>query len=144
MPLERFKNRNHQPEWPEIYAAIAAPLNDCWSALDQYMRETYQTEPEPVFGPSYGWSFRYRKAGKPLCEIYPEHGSFTVQVVLGKKESEQALAAVELLGPNVRACLENTKAFHDGRWLFIQVQQPRDIEDIQRLVAFKRPVPKKK
>lgn len=144
MAFERFKDRNHQPTREEIIEAIAVPLNDCWAALDIYLRETYGIDTEPVFGPSYGWSFRYRKSGKPLCEIYPEHGSFTVQVVLGKKESDQAFAEIETFGPNVRTCLEKTPAYHDGRWLFIQIQEPRDIEDIQRLVLMKRPAPKKK
>lgn len=144
MPFERFKDRNHPPTREEILTAITSPLNDCWAALDAFLRDTYQVDSEPVFGPSYGWSYRYRKGGRPLCEVYPEHDSFTVQVVLGKKEAEQALAQADLLGPNVRSRLENTPAYHDGRWLFIQVQDPRDIEDIQRLVLIKRPAPKKR
>jgi hypothetical protein len=51
---------------------------------------------------------------------------------------------VDELGPAVRGCLESTHVYHDGRWLFIPVQSLRDVEDIQRLVTYKRPAPKKK
>lgn len=143
MTFERMMDRSKLPTEEEIQAHIGQPVNDCWAALDRYMKETYQVELQPVFGPSYGWSTRYRKGGRPLCEILPEKGAFTVLVVLGKKEAEQAFAALDDFGPTVRVCLENTPAFHDGRWLWIRVHQPRDVEDIQRLVAYKRKPPKK-
>ncbi len=142
MTFERMLDRSKQPDSAEIMAFIGQPLAEQWNALDRYLQETYETEPQPVYSPTYGWSFRYRKS-RPLCEILPERGAFTVLVVLGGKEAAEALGQVDALGPNVRACLENTPAFHDGRWLWIRVQDERDVEDIERLVLLKRKPVKK-
>ncbi len=139
MSYERMLDKTRQPTNPEILSYIGQPAGDCWSALNRYLRETYQIEPEVKFGGAkYGWQLSYRKGGRPLCDLYPENGAFTTLVVLGGKESAQALSDLDAFGRNVRACLENTPAFHDGRWLWIRVHQPRDVEDIQRLVLYKR------
>lgn len=140
---ERMLDRSKQPGSEEIIAFIGQPLGEQWVLLDAYLREAYEVEPQPDFSPTYGWSFRYRKS-RPLCEILPENGSFTVLVVLGGKEAAKALSQMDLLGPTVRTYLENTPPFHDGRWLWIRVQEARDVEDIKRLVALKRkPIQKK-
>jgi hypothetical protein len=85
-----------------------------------------------------------RKAGRALMNLSPDSEGFTALVVLGVKEAAQALAEVEKFGPNVRERLETAHIFHDGRWLWIRVQDPRDVEDIQRLLIIKKaPVRKK-
>lgn len=142
MTFERMLDRSKQPTSEDIVAFIGQPLGEQWILLDAYLREAYEIDPQPNYSLTYGWSFRYRKS-RPLCEILPEKGSFTVLVVLGGKEAAEALAQAGTLGPNVRACLENTQPFHDGRWLWIRVQEGRDVKDIQRLVALKRKPVKK-
>ena len=62
-------------------------------------------------------------------------------MVLGKEQVEQAYQLK--LGANVRACLENTPSFHDGRWLFIKASNAEDVADVEQLLALKRK-PKKK
>ncbi len=139
MAYERMLDKTHQPGEAEMLGFIGQPVSECWSALHAFLKDTYQVEPEFKFGGAkYGWVYSYRKGGRPLCDLFPESGAFTVLVVLGGKEAAEALSALDSFGPNVRACLENTPAFHDGRWLWIRVQQPRDVEDIQRLVLMKR------
>lgn len=139
MAYERMLDKSKQPTSGEMLDTIGQPISDCWNALNKSLAETYQIEAVTKFGGAkYGWVLSYRKGGRPLCDMFPEAGAFTALVVLGGKEAAQALAALPTFGPNVRACLENTPAFHDGRWLWIRVQDPRDVEDIQRLVQLKR------
>ena len=143
MAFEHMLDRNKQPNGDEIQDFVGQPLGGLWVAFDSYLKEAYAVEPQPCFSPKSGWSFRYRKGSRPLCEIIPEHGAFTVLVVLGAKEAAQALTALETFAPNVRGCLENARAFHDGRWLWIRVQGEQDIADIQRLILLKRKPVKK-
>jgi hypothetical protein len=139
MAYERMLDKTHRPGEAEILNCIGQPVNESWTALHAFLKDAYQVEPEFKFGGSkYGWVFSYRKGGRPLCDLFPESGSFTALVVLGRKEAAEALAALDSFGPNVRACLENTPAFQDGRWLWIRFQEPRDVADIQQLVLIKR------
>ncbi len=143
MAFERMGNKNHMPTEEEILAAIGQPAG-CWTALRRYLAETYQIEGDLKIGSEkYGWFLSFRKGGRPLCELFPEKGAFTALVVLGGKETAQARAELDSFGPNVRACLETSPSFHDGCWLWIRVQDARDVEDIQRLVLMKRKAVKK-
>jgi hypothetical protein len=145
MAYERMLDKTSQPNETEILDYITQPVSECWTALRRFLQQTYQVEPTLKFGGAkYGWQMAFRKGGRPLCDLYPENGTFTALVVLGGKEAAQALAALDSFGPTVRACLENAPAFHDGRWLWIRVQQPGDVDDIQRLVMMKRKPARKK
>ena len=79
--------------------------------MRQFLVETYDIA--PIYnsgGVKYGWNLQYRKGGRPLCEMYPEHGSFTALVILGKLELEQALGRAETFGAVVRSALSDTPA----------------------------------
>ncbi len=144
MSLQPLTDKTQPPDAAVLRAALGEQLYLYWVALDTWLRDTYVVEPLVQFGSAKtGWTFRYRKGGRPLCEMTPALGGFQVLVVLGAKESQRALAGADELGPSVRGYLESANVYHDGRWLFIPVQSTRDVEDIQRLVTFKRPVPKK-
>lgn len=143
MAYERMSDKTHTPAEDEILATIGQPAG-CWTALSRFLVATYQIEGVLKIGsPKYGWFLSFRKGGRPLCDMFPEHGAFTALVVLGGKETAQARAEQDTFGPNVRACLENSPSFHDGCWLWIRVQEPRDVEDIQRLLLIKRKPAKK-
>ena len=145
MSLQPLTDKTQPPDAAVLRAALGEQLYSYWTALDGWLRDTYAVEPLVQFGSAKsGWTFRYRKGGRPLCEMTPAQGRFQVLVVLGAKEAQRALAGAGDLGPSVRGCLESANVYHDGRWLFIHVQSARDVEDIQRLVIFKRPAPKKK
>lgn len=137
MAFERMLDQACLPDPQTVLGFIGSPVGVCWESLDRFLRDAYQIEPEPRFDKA-GWTLRYRKGGRPLCDVLPEAGAFTVLVVLGGKEGEQALSALDTFGPTVRDCLANARAYHDGRWLWIRVQTARDAEDVQRLVMLKR------
>ena len=140
---ERMLDKTTQPSDAEMLNAIGPGLADAWSALRHFLVETYAIV--PVFnsgGKKYGWNLQHRAGGRPLCEMYPEYGSFTALVVLGKAELEQALERLETFGPTVRQALVETPRFHDGCWMYIRVADPltcqRDVQDIEQLVLIKK------
>ncbi len=145
---ERMLDKTTQPSDAEMLNAIGPGLADAWSALRHFLVETYAIV--PVFnsgGKKYGWNLQHRAGGRPLCEMYPEYGSFTALVVLGKAELEQALERLETFGPTVRQALVETPRFHDGCWMYIRVADPltcqRDVQDIEQLVLIKKKPPKR-
>jgi len=111
--------------------------------------ETYEII--PTFnsgGKKYGWNIQHRTGGRPLCEMYPENGSFTVLVVLGKSELEQALGRIDTFSSIIRKALLETPRFHDGCWMYIRVSDSltcqKDVQDIQQLILIKKKPPRKK
>lgn len=136
MARTAFMDPEHRPTEKEILGALGsrAPL---WARLTAYLAEAYAIE--PTFVPpsrNYGWDVKYRKGGKTLVSLTPDEGGFTALVVLGEKEAE---AARELeLGKRVQGVFDDARQLRDGRWLFVQVESERDVEDIEKLLAVKR------
>jgi Protein of unknown function (DUF3788) len=146
---ERLTDKNARPSDADMINAIGQPLADAWTNLRNFLVETYAVTPFLQYGGQrYGWNLQHRKGGRPLCEMYPENGSFTALVVLGKMELEQALEKLETFGPNVSRALVDTPRHYDGCWLYIRVAEAgscqQDVQDIEQLILIKKKPPKKK
>jgi hypothetical protein len=146
---ERMTDISAQPSDEEMVEAIGQPIADAWVALRHFLMETYNIT--PIFnsgGKKYGWNLQHRIGGRPLCEMYPEYGSFTILVILGKNELDQALEELDTFGSTVRQALTESPRYHDGCWMYIRVADPltcqQDAQDIQRLILIKKKPPKRK
>lgn len=149
MAYERLIDKNAPPSDAEMVNVIGAPLAEAWTELRRFLVETYAIEPLLQYGGArYGWNLQHRKGGRPLCEMYPEHGAFTALVVLGKQELAQALERLDTFGAVVRQALVETPRYHDGCWMYLRVTDPltcrQDGQDIAQLVLLKKKPPKKK
>lgn len=149
MVHERLTDKDAQPSNADMMDVIGAPLAEAWIELRRFLVETYDIVPFLQYGGKrYGWNIQHRKGGRPLCEMYPECGSFTALVVLGKKELEQALERLDSFGSNVRQRLVDTPRLHDGCWLYTRVADPstcqKDVHDIEQLILLKKKPSKKK
>ncbi len=149
MPYERLVDRNDVPTDEEMVAAIGMPLADAWIKLRRFLVETYQIESYLQFGgPRYGWNLQHRKGGRPLCEMYPERGSFTALVILGAKELQSALQRLDSFTPLVQKALTETPRYHDGCWMYLRLADPatclQEEQDIEQLILIKKNPPKRK
>lgn len=140
---ERMMDKATQPSEEEMSSWIGQPIADVWIALRQFLEQTYHLV--PMFnagGKRYGWNLQYRSGRRPLCELYPEQGSFTALVILGKVELAQALDRLERFGATARQALETSPRYHDGCWMYIRVADAltchQDVQDIEALIAIKR------
>ncbi len=137
-----------EPTDEDMIKLIGQPIAKAWTALREFLVETYDIEPIlDSGGKKYGWNLQHRAGRKPLCEMYPEHSSFTALVILGKKELEKALQRVDTFGDLVRKFLIETPRYHDGCWMYIRIYDPiscfKDVEDIKQLILIKKKPPKK-
>ncbi len=149
MAHERLIDKKSPPTDEQMLEVIGQPFANAWTWLRRWLVETYDIEPFlQCGGPNYGWNIQHRKGGRPLCEMYPEYGSFTAMVVLGKYEMEEALARLENFGPTVRTALTNSPTFHDGSWMYTRISDPQtceqDVRDIAELVLIKKKPPRRK
>ena len=146
---ERMMDKSTQPSDGDMIHWIRQPIADEWIALRRFLAETYDIV--PIFnsgGKRYGWNLQYRIGGHPLCEMYPEQGSFTALVILGKAELGQAMDRIEIFGSIVQQALAETPRYHDGCWMYIRVSDAltchKDVQDIEELILIKRKPSRKK
>lgn len=151
---ERMLDKTTPPSDADMLAVIgsapaSAPIAEAWTALRRFLVETYAITPAlDSGGKKYGWNLQHRAGSKPLCELYPENGSFTALVILGRAELTQALERLDSFGALVQGALVETPRFHDGCWMYIRVSDPttcqQDVHDLQQLILLKKKPPRKK
>src|SRR5512144_697845 len=115
---ERMMDKSAQPSDQDMINWIGQPIAEQWVALRRFLTQTYDIV--PIFNPGgkrYGWNLQYRIGGRRLCEMYPEQGSFTALVILGKVELDRAMEAIETCGPVVQQALTESPRYHDGCWM---------------------------
>ena len=145
MSFERMLDKEHVPTWEEISNYLGREALKAWNDIVSFIDTNYNHMPETVFGgKKYGWEIRYRRSGKSLCTLHPEKGAFTILIVLGKKETEQALASLNEFSPDIANLISSAKQYHDGRWLWIRVLNKDNLDDIKGLLKIKKKPPKKK
>ena len=108
-----------------------------WKAITQYLSNNYD------FGPvrendELESTIRYRRSGKTLITFYPKKDELTVLIIFGKKEVEKFVNSKDDFSPEVVELFENTKQYHDGKWLHIKIPPFKDFEDIRKLLHIKR------
>jgi hypothetical protein len=127
-----FVDKQHQPTIEAMIVSVRSkrPL---WEGLKQFIEENYRVKQDFAFyGKNYGWALRFRRGGRALAAFYPSIDSFTVQIIIGQAQLEEALQL--RLGAKVRDILRNARAFTEGRWLLIPVESEQDCCDVQRLL----------
>ncbi len=134
---ERLLNRELVPNIDQIKQTIGKDVLLLWNDIWNYIQEAYEINPELVFyGKKYGWCYRFRKSSKTLCTIFPENGSFTILITLGKKEIDKL--DFKNLSEYTKNIFNHTPQLHDGRWLWIRALKADVISDIKLLLKSKR------
>jgi hypothetical protein len=132
-----FVEKNHRPTMQEIISVVGSKRS-LWDDLSQFISANYGMQGDLAFyGKNYGWAVRYRKGGKALVSMYPGKDAVTVQIVLGQAEAKK-VSGVDL-GANVRRVLDEAHNFPEGRWLFININSDKDLDDVKRLILIKSP-----
>lgn len=106
-----------------------------WKSIDSHINEVYGIEGcLKLIGKK--WAYWYRKGGKTFVTFYPGENELKVQIVLGKKELEKAENMK--FCSKVQSIYDSAKQYHDGKWIFIDVDSNTDIDDIKLLLSAKR------
>jgi len=136
MPIGCFLDKEHQPTKKEIKAALGAKF-PLWQRVIQFIYDNYEMTAEFSYGgQKYGWNLWHRKSGKSLVSLFPQKECFVAQIVLGKDQTEQALAIK--FCRSVDKLLHETPQLHDGKWLFIPVKSAAEEKDVEKLLLLKK------
>lgn len=135
----RLLDEDETPDEGSVLDTIGEPFAGLWGKLRDFLRKSYDFEPELVYyGKKYGWCYRYRRKKKTLCTIFPETGAFTVLVTLGKKEVEEVESILSTLNQETQRIFREARQYHDGKWIYRRVLNEHDLADIVALLKAKK------
>ena len=82
--------------------------------------------------------YKYRRGGKTLCTFYAREGEAVLLITYGKAEREKFDLIRYSLSVNLQKIYDETKTLHDGKWLWIPLDDVLQTEDVMAMLKIKR------
>lgn len=81
---------------------------------------------------------KFKQGQKTILSVYIHDDKYTFLVIFGKKERELFEATRNNFSPFILNYYDNSKTFHDGKWMFIDVSTLEQLEEIKKLIQIKK------
>ena len=81
---------------------------------------------------------KFKQGQKTILTIYIHDDKYTFLVIFGKKEREIFEATRNDFSQFTLNYYDNSKTFHDGKWMFIDVTTLEQLEEIKKLIQIKK------
>ena len=82
--------------------------------------------------------YKYRRGGKTLCTFYAKEDVANLLIIYGKAEREKFEKIKDSLSRPMQDIYERTEVLHDGKWLWLPIDDKIRIEDIITMLKIKR------
>jgi Protein of unknown function (DUF3788) len=131
-----FIDKPEKPTDDELSAALGAskPL---WEQLLAELADEYDVGIQEwnSYSPKAGWSLRLKHGKRNIVYLSPCRGCFKASFALGDKAVQAARQGA--LPPRVIKIINEAKRYAEGTAVRIQVNEPKDIAVLKKLVKLK-------
>lgn len=127
------------PDENDMIALIGQSLYDVWQKLCAAIDEKYDMD--RIWnsgGKAWTYEYKYRRGGKTLCSLYARENRMGFMVILGKDERAKFEAARNNYSELVQKIYDETKTYHDGKWLMFEPIDTSLFGDFLQILAIKR------
>lgn len=132
-----YSDKN-SPSMEQIADFINNPL---WEEFNSRIQSAYKIEPSVEHSRcslQAGWNIKYKKSGKSLCTLYPMQGYFIALVVVGRRELTEAELLIPVCSDYVQTVFKNTETGNGQKWLMLEVQDRKIMEDVFSLINLRK------
>lgn len=127
------------PKNEDLIALIGKSLFEVWTALCDMIEENYDMEHLwNSGGKAWKYEYKYRRGEKTLCGLYAKENSIGFMVILGKDERKKFEANKQNYSLEVQKNYDETKTYHDGKWMMLELIDTSLFEEIKKLLLIKR------
>lgn len=115
-----------------------------WQQLTACIERFY--EMDQLWNKGFGqwlYEYKYRRGGKTLCTFYAKQDAATLLVVLGKAEREKFDQQRGAFSQALLKLYDATESYHDGKWLWIPLNETLAEDEVLALLKLKR-IPNRK
>ncbi len=82
--------------------------------------------------------YKYRRGGKTLCTFYAKKDDAVILITYGKAEREKFEEIKASVSPSIQSIYDSTETLHDGKWLWIPIDEQLNIPDMISMLKIKR------
>lgn len=127
------------PSAKEMTILVGESLYDIWNQLNALIEEKYDMECSwNKGGKAWTYEYKYRRGGKTLCALYARENCVGFMIILGKDERLKFEKDKESYSREVQRIYDETKTYHDGKWLMFEPVDITLFDDFIRLLRIKR------
>ena len=135
----RMLDKNNIPTEEEIFKFIGDDakklLNQFEEAFGKY---DMQKELKFPFGNNYGWGYKYSHKTKYLCYVFFESGEIDVMMQISSKDEKKLNEVINGGLQMTRELWSKRYPCSNGGWINYRPKTKENIEEIMRLLAFKK------
>lgn len=127
------------PTPEEMTILVGASLYDIWSKLNILIDERYDVNRAwNKGGKAWKYEYKYHRGGKTLCALYAREHCVGFMIILGKDEQSKFEADRDNYSKEVQKIFDETKTYHDGKWLMFEPTDTTLFDDFVKLLRIKR------
>ena len=117
-----------------IQNKLGEKVSKSWEKLVGFIR-TYYVMEELWDGKEI---LKFRKSGKTLVSLSVQENRLNALVIFGKAEREKFDAVRDNFSDYILNYYDNSRTYHDGKWMFIDVDINTNIDEIIELIKIKK------
>ena len=127
------------PDAEQMTALLGEALYGIWSQLCALIDEHYDMERLwGSGGKAWTYEYKYRRGSKTLCALYARENCVGFMVILGKDERRRFENERSAYSAEIWRIYEETRTYHDGKWLMFEPTDTSLFGDFLRLLTIKR------
>lgn len=127
------------PDAEEMTILLGESLYDVWNRLIALIEEKYEMDCSwNKGGKAWKYEYKYRRGGKTLCALYARENCVGFMIILGKDERLKFETDRDSYSKEVQRIYDETKTYHDGKWLMFEPEDTALFDDFIRLLRIKR------
>lgn len=127
------------PSASAIKELIGSEKSKLWDSLTASIDELYDME--RTWNKGFGdwvYEYKYRRGGKTLCAFYAKQDIANILIIFGKAEREKFENRRENFSEQILSIYDETKTYHDGKWLWIPIDEKLSEDEILNMLKIKR------
>lgn len=127
------------PGAEQMAALVGETLYAAWNKLCELIDEKYDMERLwSSGGKAWTYEYKYRRGGKTLCALYARENRIGFMIILGKDERSKFENDRSNYSEQVQRLYDETRTYHDGKWLMFEPEDTSLFDDFIRLLGIKR------
>ena len=127
------------PNTEQMTTLLGESLYEIWNKLCALIDEQYDMECLwNKGGKAWTYEYKYRMGGKTLCALYARENCVGFMVILGRDERAKFENDKDNYTEEVQRIYDETKTYHDGKWMMFELTDTSLFDDFIRLLRIKR------
>ena len=127
------------PNTQEMTALVGESLYHVWNQLNALIEKYYDMDRAwNPGGKAWTYEYKYRRGGKTLCALYARENCVGFMVILGRNERLKFEADRDHYAKETQRVYDESRTYHDGKWLMFQPTDTQLFPDFIRLLQIKK------